>query len=43
LIISNGIACGMGGCVVGESYKLYEGNVTPVVLEKEDYVHRKEL
>jgi predicted GNAT family N-acyltransferase len=32
------IVCGMGGRVVGESYKFYEGNVTPVVLEKKDYV-----
>ena len=32
------IVCGMGGRVVGESYKFYEGNVTPVVLKKKDYV-----
>ena len=32
------IVCGMGGHITGESYKFYEGNVTPVVLEKRDYV-----
>ncbi len=32
------IVCGMGGHIVGEAYKFYEGNVTPVVLERKDYV-----
>lgn len=32
------IVFGMGGRIVGEAYKFYEGNVTPVVLEKKDYV-----
>ena len=36
------IVCGMGGRVVGEPYKFYEGNVTPVVLEKTDYLKWRE-
>ena len=32
------IVCGMGGRIVGEPYKFYEGNVTPVVLEKKDFI-----
>lgn len=32
------IVCGMGGRVVGAPYQFYEGNVTPVVLEKKDYI-----
>ena len=32
------IVCSMGGHVVGESYNFYKGNVTPVMLEKKDYV-----
>ena len=31
------IVCGMGGKIVGEPYKFYEGNVTPVVLTKDDF------
>ena len=36
------IVCGMGGRVVGEPYKFYEGNVTPVVLEKTGYLKWRE-
>ncbi len=32
------IVSGMGGHIVGDAYKFYEGNVTPVVLEKSDYI-----
>ncbi len=32
------IVCGMGGRVVGEPYPFYEGNVTPVLLEKKDFI-----
>ena len=31
------IVCSMGGKVVGAPYKFFEGNVTPVVLRREDY------
>ena len=34
------IVCGMGGHIIGETYKFYKGNVTPVVLEKKDYVKK---
>lgn len=31
------IVCAMGGEVAGEPYPFYEGNVTPVLLRREDY------
>lgn len=31
------IVCGMGGKIVGEPYKFYEGNVTPVILTKDGF------
>lgn len=31
------IVCGMGGKIVGEPYKFYEGNVTPVILTRDDF------
>lgn len=31
------IVCGMGGKIAGEPYKFYEGNVTPVILTKDDF------
>ena len=34
------MVCGMGGRIVGEPYKFYDGNVTPVVLERKDYLKR---
>lgn len=34
------IVCSMGGHIVGKAYKFYDGNVTPVVLEKKDYVRK---
>ena len=32
------IVCGMGGKIVGKPYKFYEGNVTPVILKKADFI-----
>lgn len=32
------IVCGMGGHIVGKPYPFYQGNVTPVVLEKKDFI-----
>lgn len=32
------IVCKMGGKVVGEPYLFYGDNVTPVILEKKDYI-----
>jgi len=32
------IVCGMGGKIVGEPFKFYVGNVTPVILEKKDFL-----
>ncbi len=32
------IVVGMGGRVVGEPFPFFEGNVTPLVLEKKDYI-----
>lgn len=34
------IVCGMGERIIGESYKFYEGNVTPVMLEKKNYIEK---
>ena len=31
------IVCDMGGEITGESYPFYGGNVTPVVLKKENF------
>lgn len=33
------IVCGMGGRVTGEPYRFYDGNVTPVTLERKDYLN----
>ena len=33
------IVCGMGGKIVGEPYKFYEGNVTPVILTRDDFLN----
>lgn len=32
------IVCSMGGKIAGEAYKFYDGNVTPVILRKQDYI-----
>ncbi len=32
------IVCGMGGRIVGKPYRFYEGNVTPVILTKDDFI-----
>ena len=34
------IVCGMGGKITGEPYEFYKGTVTPVVLERKDYVRK---
>ena len=31
------IVCDMGGKIVGEPYKFYDGNVTPIVLRKDNF------
>lgn len=31
------IVCGMGGKIVGEPYKFYGGNVTPILLTRDDF------
>lgn len=36
------IVCGMGGRVVGAPYPFYEGNVTPVVLERSAFLRAEE-
>lgn len=32
------IVCGMGGKIVGEPYKFYGGNVTPILLTRDDFL-----
>ena len=31
------IVCNMGGQIVGEPYEFYDGNVTPIILRKNNY------
>ena len=35
------IVCDMGGEIIGEPQSFYEGNVTPVVLKRENYKRNK--